>query len=113
MFSVKHIFEKTVNQISEKNIEDKIKFNVLFSIQEIASTQKEKSILINALTNFPKFAFKFHDKLYEDKLKSREFAIKALIKIDNNESLEALKTRAQTESNKALLKLLNKYLENK
>ena len=113
MFSVKYIFEKTVSQILEKNIEDEKKFNLLFSIQEIPGTKKEKDLLVNAFSKFPKLSSRFNNCLYEDKTKLREIAIKTLIKIDSNENLEALKSRAETESNKALLKVLNKYLEEK
>lgn len=62
---------------------------------------------------FPKLLSKFEDQLYESKLKLREMAVKVLMNVNDEKSIEALKDRAQTESNKSLLKLLNKYLEDK
>ena len=111
--SIKYIYENTIKAILSKDISDEEKFNVLFSIQEIPTNKKEKDFLINAFCNFPQFSSKFHEQLYEDKLKLREMAIKTLIKVDKEENLEALQDRSETESNKNLLKALSKYLESK
>jgi ankyrin repeat protein len=112
--SIKHIFEKIVNEVISKigTQPDEDLFKVLLSIQEYPS-KKEKDLLIDTFAKFPKLLSKFEDQLYEDKLKLREIAIIVLINVDDDKSIEALKGRAQTESNKGLLKLLNKYLENK
>jgi len=113
--SVKYVYEKTINDILvKKGIEkDEDLFNALFSIQEVAGNKKEKEILVDAMVEFPQFSDKFVEQINDSKTKLRELAIKSLIKINDNKNLEVLKNRAEVETNKSLLKVLNEYLETK
>jgi len=114
VFSVKHVFKNIISEVVNKiDLEtDEFLFKVLLSIQEYPN-KKEKELLLDTFAKFPKLLSHFDDQLYESKLKLREMAIKVLININDDKSIELLKGRAETESNKGLLKLLNKYLDNK
>jgi ankyrin repeat protein len=112
-FSVKYLYEKTINAILEKNMTDEDKFNALFSLQEIAGDKKEKEMLINAFIKFPDFSDKFISELNNAKTKLREFAVKVLIKLEDENHLKALKDRSEVEDNKSLLKIIKEYLETK